>query len=307
MDQKVQLEDIEHEEVIDERITGETQKRDNRYSTISENFLYLKEIGQYPILTPEEEKQLAQEIANGNNMAKEKFIKSNLRLVVYTAKKYRISELDFLDLIQEGNIGLLRAVEMFDYTKGVKFSTYATYWIKQAILRFISNQKELIRIPTKLQEVINQYQAIQSNFYKKNMRYATDFEMSKEMKISINEVDEIKSYIYSIVSLNAPVSFESDDELGDFIKDTDLTPEEVIIKKCKRESLEILINNSNLKEREMDVIRMRFDFEHNKCNSLKSIAKKLGISQERVRNIEKTALMKLRVTARREYSREFFM
>lgn len=306
MDQTIKRKNILYEELADESATTDIKEYDDFFSSTSAISLYLKEIGQYPVLTPVEEQKLAKKIANSDNLAKEKFINSNLRLVVSIAKKYITDKLDFLDLIQEGNLGLLKAVEMFDYSKRYKFSTYATWWIKQAILRAIANKGNSIRVPVHIQELINKYQSLQSNFYKGNMRYATDYEISIEMKISINEIKEVKSFIYSTVSLHTPISFENDAELGDFIKDGNLTPEEMIIN-SKKEALNVLISNSNLTEMEESVIRLRFDFVHDEFNTLKNVSKKLGITQERVRIIESKAMKKLRITAKRKYKKEFFM
>lgn len=306
MDQTIKRKNILYEELADELATTDIKEYDDFFSSTSAISLYLKEIGQYPVLTPVEEQKLAKKIANGDNLAKEKFINSNLRLVVSIAKKYITDKLDFLDLIQEGNLGLLKAVEMFNYSKGYKFSTYATWWIKQAILRAIANKGNSIRVPIHIQALINKYQSLQSNFYKDNMRYATDYEISIEMKISINEIKEVKSFIYSTVSLHTPISFENDAELGDFIKDGNLTPEEMIIN-SKKEALDVLISNSNLTEMEESVIRLRFDFVHDEFNTLKNVSKKLGITQERVRIIESKAMKKLRITAKMKYKKEFFM
>lgn len=306
MDQTIKRKNILYEELADELATTDIKEYDDFFSSTSAISLYLKEIGQYPVLTPVEEQKLAKKIANGDNLAKEKFINSNLRLVVSIAKKYITDKLDFLDLIQEGNLGLLKAVEMFNYSKGYKFCTYATWWIKQAILRAIANKGNSIRVPIHIQALINKYQSLQSNFYKDNMRYATDYEISIEMKISINEIKEVKSFIYSTVSLHTPISFENDAELGDFIKDGNLTPEEMIIN-SKKEALDVLISNSNLTEMEESVIRLRFDFVHDEFNTLKNVSKKLGITQERVRIIESKAMKKLRITAKMKYKKEFFM
>lgn len=306
MDQTIKRKNISHEELADVLATTDIKEYDDFFSSTSAISLYLKEIGQYPVLTPVEEQKLAKKIANGDKLAKEKFINSNLRLVVSIAKKYITDKLDFLDLIQEGNLGLLKAVEMFNYSKGYKFSTYATWWIKQAILRAIANKGNSIRVPVHIQALINKYQSLQSNFYKDNMRYATDYEISIEMKISINEIKEVKSFIYSTVSLHTPISFENDAELGDFIKDGNLTPEEMIIN-SKKEVLDVLISNSNLTEMEESVIRLCFDFVHDEFNTLKNVSKKLGITQERVRLIESKAMKKLRITAKMKYKKEFFM
>lgn len=305
MEQIIQQQDMEYEEFIDTTMTSNAKKDDEYSSDISVISLYLKEIGQYPVLTPVEEIELAQKIAKGDNRAKEKFINSNLRLVVYTARRYKHTGLDLLDLIQDGNIGLLKAVDAFDYTRGVKFSTYATYWIKQEILRAIYNKKELIRIPINMQVSIKQYQTIQDNYLKKYMRNATDIEISTEMNISIEEVAEIKSFIYNTVSLNKTVSSDGETELGDFIVDTDLTPEEVMLENFDKEFWDRLLENSNLDAREKLIIKMRYGFENETCAELKTIAERLGISKERVRVLELRAIKKLKYTIINQYKEIF--
>ena len=297
-----------YEELPDELITSDVDEVNEDISATSAFSLYLREIGKYPLLTPIEEQELAKKIANGDEKAKDKFIKSNLRLVVSIAKKYLTEKFELLDLIQEGNLGLLRAVEMFDYTKGFKFSTYATWWIRQSILRAFANKGESIRIPIHIQELINKYQEIQNNFYKNNRRYATETEVSKEMQISEYEVKEIKSYIYNTISLNTPTTFEDDSELGDFIPDVKPTPEETFIREANMELLDILIANSNLKSREETVIRLRYDFKHHEVKPLERVAKELGVTKERVRMIEKKALTKLRLTAIRKFGdKDYFI
>ncbi len=307
MDLTVYQEAEIYEELPDELITSDVDEVNEDISTTSALSLYLREIGKYPVLTPVEEQELAKKIANGDEQARDKFINSNLRLVVSIAKKYRTEKFELLDLIQEGNLGLLKAIEMFDYTKGFKFSTYATWWIREAILKAFANKGESIRIPVHIQELINKYQAIQNNFYKTNRRYATDAEVSNEMQISKYDVKEIKSYIYNTISLNTPISFEDDSELGDFIQDVKATPEETLIRESNKELLDILIANSNLKKIEEIVIRLRYDFEHREINSLESVAKKTGKTKKRVRMIEMKALTKLRINAIGKFGKDFFI
>lgn len=275
----------------------------NQTSAIS---LYLNQIRKYPLLTSDEEKELAKRIANGDEQAREKFINSNLRLVVSIAKKYPTETFDLLDLIQEGNLGLLKAVDMFDYTKGIKFSTYATWWIKRFILIAFANKGKTIRIPVYIQVLINKYKAFQNDFYKINRRYATVKETSKHLEISEFEVKELCSYMYTTASLNSPISFEDETELEDFIEDVKPTPEETLIKESKIESLDTLIKNSNLKGKEEDVIRLRYDFKTQQINGLDVVAKKLGITKERARMIEQKALTKLRLTAKKSFGKDSF-
>lgn len=307
MDLTVHQEAEIYEELPDELITSDVDEVNEDISTTSALSLYLREIGKYPVLTPIEEQKLAKKIASGDELARDKFVKSNLRLVVSIAKKYRTEKFELLDLIQEGNLGLLKAVEMFDYTKGFKFSTYATWWIRQSILRAFANKGESIRIPVHIQALINKYQEIQNNFYKNNRRYATDTEVSKEMQISKYEVKEIRSYIYNTISLSTPTSFEDDSELGDFIQDVKPTPEETFIKESNVELLDILIANSNLKAREETVIRLRYDFKHHEVKPLDSVARELGVTKERVRMIERKALTKLWLTAIRKFGKDSFI
>jgi len=309
MEKTIQPKSILYEELIDEAITDDTEQDDYYYSSNSAISLYLKEIGRYPVLTYVEEQELAKLMAKGDVSAKEKFINCNLRLVVSIAKKYRYrtTEIDFLDLIQEGNTGLLKAIKLFDYTKGFKFSTYATMWIKQAILRAMHNNADSIRLPINIQELISKYQSNQNEFYQENMRYATDLEISEIMNISLDELNEIKSFIYSTVSLQTLVSFDSDFELQDFIQDTDLTPEDMIMENSKREAIKILIANSNLNINEATIIKMRYGIDDGEIKTLESVSEELGLSKERVRVIEAKALKKLRVIATRKYCRDFFL
>ena len=289
-----------HEEFLEEEILSDNIEQDN-ISPTSAVHLYLKEIGNYSVLTQKEEQELAKKMKEGDEDAKEKFIKANLRLVVSIAKKYKSEKMDLLELIQEGNIGLIKAVEMFDHTKGFKFSTYATWWIKQAITRAVTNSRSLIRIPQHVQDLINKYQGFQSDFYQENMRYATNLEVASELKISVDTVLEIQSYTLGEISLDAPISSEDDSVLGEFIKCTDLTPEEMVINTVKSEALKELISNSNLTEREEFIIRKCFDLENNQVRTLKIIAEELNLSIERVRVIQGKALRKIRCTAGRKY------
>lgn len=294
---------VEYEELQD---SLNTNYSDVRFG-ITAISLYLQEISKYPVLSSSEEIELARRIANGDNIAKEQFINSNLRLVVSIAKKYQNEYAELLDIIQEGNLGLLKAVEMFDYTKGFKFSTYATWWIRKSILRFFDNKGKAIRIPIHTNELINKYKMIQSSYYNDYGSYATDAEIAKKMQISLEKVKNIKSCMYNMISLNMPICLEGECELGDFIKDTKLMPEEQLIKETNKEILETIISNSNLKEIEETVIKMRYGFKYYERNSLESVAKKVGKSKERVRTIESKALIKLRKNAIRKYGKDFFM
>ena len=276
-------------------------------SITSSTTLYLNEISRYPLLTYSEEQELAKKITEGDKEAKKKFINCNLRLVVSIAKKYINDDFELLDLIQEGNIGLIKAVEMFDYTKKCKFSTYATWWIKQAILRAFANKSSTIRIPVHTQVLISKYKVIQKNYYITNKRYATETEISKEMGISEKEVRKLESYMHHIVSLNTPISLEDDTELMDLIPDNSPTTEEVFLAQSNIELLNALITESNLKEREQTVIKLRYGLESHKASTLENIAKVLGITKEGVRLIELKALRKMRYAAIRKYGKSSFL
>ena len=298
-------ENLKYEELPDTLVLNDFNDITNNTFFTTALSSYLKEIARYPSLTYAEEQELAKKIKNGDKEAKEKFINSNLKLVVFVAKKYQTEKFELLDLIQEGNMGLLKAVEMFDYTKGFKFSTYAIIWIKQYILRAYANKGNFIRVPIYIQTLIIKYKSVQKNFYILNGREANDVEVSKEMHISIDEVKELKSYMYNAVSLNSPVSTEDDSELGDFIQDIEPTPEEVFIKSSNRELLNFLIANSNLTELEKEVIKLRYNYESQDSKNLESVAKITKKNKERVRMIERKALTKLRYTAKSKLRKEF--
>lgn len=316
MDLKEEHESKIYEELPDEQIVNDFNFDayadvdayiNNDFSSNSAVYLYLKQISIYPVLTANEEQELFKKMANGDSLAKEKIINSNLRLVVYIVKKYRSENIELLDLIQEGNISLMKAVETFDYTKGFKFSTYAAHLIKNDIIRVLAEKGKTIRVPINAQRMIDKYQSIQSFFYKTHGRYATDAEISEKMQISEYEVKDIKSTIHNMVSLNVSVSDEDDAELGDFIQDTKPTPEDIAIKSSNRKILEELIANSNLKTNEETVIRLRYDFESGEKRTLGYVAKKLNVSREWVRVVENRALKKMRFIAKRKFGMDSFI
>lgn len=268
--------------------------------------LYKQVIVEHPILSPTEELELAKKIRTGDKIAKERFIYSNLCLVMRIAKLYSNVPIDFLDLVQEGNLGLLKAVEMFDYTKGYRFSTYATFWIKEFIQKAIINQVPSIRVSSYMKKLINKYQSIQNAFFLNNGRYGTDVEISNIMEIPISHLQEIKSFIYSTVSMYSPISTDEDTTFEEILRTAGPTPDEMIMNLSDKDTLNDLISISNLSEKEKSVIQTCYDLENNTINSLRTVGKKLGLSQEGVRLIEKRALQKLKYNALQKHKNFFF-
>ncbi|MCD8194765.1 MAG: RNA polymerase sigma factor RpoD [Coprobacillus sp.] len=257
--------------------------------------LYLKQIGNYPLLKPEEEPELAKRILEGDEAAREKLINSNLRLVVNIAKHYVGRGMLFTDLIQEGNIGLMKAVQKFDYTKGYKFSTYATWWIRQAITRAIADQARTIRIPVHMVETINKITRAQRKLIQDLGREPTAEEISAEMKgeLSPQEIRHIQRIALEPVSLESPIGEEEDSHLGDFIEDKDSeSPVEYATKELLREELKDVLND--LSEREERVIRLRYGLDDNRPRTLEEVGKEFGVTRERIRQIEAKALKKLK-------------
>lgn len=268
--------------------------------------LYKQVIVEHPILSPTEELELAKKVRTGDKIAKERFIYSNLCLVMRIAKLYSNVPIDFLDLVQEGNLGLLKAVEMFDYTKGYRFSTYATFWIKEFIQKAIINQVPSIRVSSYMKKLINKYQSIQNAFFLNNGRYGTDVEISNIMEIPISQLQEIKSFIYSTVSMYSPISTDEDTTFEEILRTAEPTPDEMIMNLSDKDTLNDLISISNLSEKEKSVIQTCYDLENNTINSLRTVGKKLGLSQEGVRLIEKRALQKLKYNALQKHKNFFF-
>ena len=268
--------------------------------------LYLKEIGKIPLLSSrEEEVELAKKIELGDEEAKKKLIKANLRLVVSVAKRYLGRGMLFLDLIQEGNLGLIKAVEKFDYTKGYKFSTYATWWIRQAVTRAIAEQGRTVRVPVHLVEKGNKLKRIAQKLNQQFGREATLEEIAQEMGISVEKVKEIQKDLQEQVSLDTPVSEEEESTLLDFITDEKIeTPEENGIQIALRADLEELMN-SRLKEREIEVLKLRFGLEDGRDRTLEEVGQILGVTRERIRQIEARALGKLRIPCQGRGMREF--
>ena len=271
--------------------------------------LYLKEIGKYPLLTTEEEIALAKQIAEGTPdeqaAAKKKLSEANLRLVVSIAKRYVGRGMQFLDLIQEGNIGLIKAAEKFDYTKGYKFSTYATWWVRQAITRAIADQARTIRIPVHMVETINKLIRVNRQLAQELGRDPTPAEIAKEMGISESKVREIIKIAQEPVSLETPIGEEEDSHLGDFIEDENApAPAEVASNAMMREQLQEVLHT--LTPREEKVIRLRFGLEDGQAHTLEEVGKEFNVTRERIRQIEAKALRKIRHPGRSKKLRDYY-
>ena len=259
--------------------------------------VYLKEIGRVPLLSSEEEVDLAIRISNGNVAAKQRLSEANLRLVVSIAKRYLGRGMQFLDLIQEGNLGLIKAVEKFDYTKGFKFSTYATWWIRQAITRAIADQARTIRIPVHMVETINKVKKVQSQLLHQNGHEPSPDEIAEVIDMPVDKVREIMRVAQEPVSLETPIGEEEDSHLGDFIPDNDApAPADAASHTMLREQLADVL--STLTPREAKVLRLRFGLEDGRSRTLEEVGKEFNVTRERIRQIEAKALRKLRHPSR---------
>jgi RNA polymerase primary sigma factor len=259
--------------------------------------VYLKEIGRVPLLSSDEEIELAIKIADGDVAAKQRLSEANLRLVVSIAKRYLGRGMSFLDLIQEGNLGLIKAVEKFDYTKGFKFSTYATWWIRQAITRAIADQARTIRIPVHMVETINKVKKVQSQLLHQNGHEPTPDEIAEEIDMPVDKVREIMRVAQEPVSLETPIGEEEDSHLGDFIPDNDApAPADAASHTMLREQLSDVL--STLTPREEKVLRLRFGLEDGRSRTLEEVGKEFNVTRERIRQIEAKALRKLRHPSR---------
>ena len=266
--------------------------------------MYLREIGRIPLLTFDEELELAKRILDGDEEAKQKLAESNLRLVVSIAKKYVGRGMLFLDLIQEGNMGLIKAVEKFDYTKGFKFSTYATWWIRQAITRAIADQARTIRIPVHMVETINKLIRTSRHLLQQLGREPTPEEIAAEMEIPVEKVVEIQKIAQDPVSLETPIGEEDDSHLGDFIQDDDSpAPQDSAAYTMLREQLEEVM--STLTPREAKVLKLRFGLEDGKSRTLEEVGREFQVTRERIRQIEAKALRKLRHPSRSKKLRDY--
>ena len=288
------LEDLEEEVDGEEDLLSQEQYFDD--ASDDSVRLYLREIGKIPLLNAEEELALAQKVVSGDKKAKDKMAEANMRLVVSIAKRYSGRGLDFLDLIQEGNTGLLRAVEKFDPDKGFKFSTYATWWIRQAITRAIADQARTIRIPVHMVETINKLLRTQRRMTQELNREPSIEELAKELEMEPEKVEYVMKIKQDITSLDAGVGRDGDDEdsvLRDFIEDEEgVTPEESAASQLLKEQVQAIL--STLSDREQKIIKMRFGLENGKSHTLEEVGQEFAVTRERIRQIEAKALAKLR-------------
>jgi len=293
------IEEPDPEELVDEEEEEEDVLTQGQYFDDASDDsvrLYLREIGKIPLLNSEEELALAHRVVAGEKKAKDKMAEANMRLVVSIAKRYSGRGLDFLDLIQEGNTGLLRAVEKFDPDKGFKFSTYATWWIRQAITRAIADQARTIRIPVHMVETINKLLRTQRRMTQEMNREPTIEELAKELEMEPDKVEYVIKIKQDITSLDAGVGRDGEDEdsvLGDFIEDEDgTTPEESATSQLLKEQVQSIL--STLSDREQKIVKMRFGLENGKSHTLEEVGQEFAVTRERIRQIEAKALAKLR-------------
>ena len=303
--------DFEDEPDIDDLKEVENLKLDEITETSYEGIsvddpvrMYLREIGKIPLLSYDKELELAKRILEGDEEAKQELAEANLRLVVSIAKKYVGRGMLFLDLIQEGNMGLIKAVEKFDYTKGFKFSTYATWWIRQAITRAIADQARTIRIPVHMVETINRLIRTSRHLLQQLGREPTPEEIAKEMDMSVEKVMEIQKIAQDPVSLETPIGEEDDSHLGDFIQDEDSpAPQDAASYTLLREQLEEVMKT--LTPREAKVLRLRFGLDDGKARTLEEVGKEFDVTRERIRQIEAKALRKLRHPSRSKKLKDY--
>lgn len=291
-----EVEDLKLDEITDTSFEGVSVDDPVR--------MYLREIGKIPLLSYDKELELAKRILNNDEEAKQELAEANLRLVVSIAKKYVGRGMLFLDLIQEGNMGLIKAVEKFDYTKGFKFSTYATWWIRQAITRAIADQARTIRIPVHMVETINRLIRTSRHLLQQLGREPTPEEIAEEMDISVEKVIEIQKIAQDPVSLETPIGEEDDSHLGDFIQDEDSpAPHDAASYTLLREQLEDVMNT--LTPREAKVLKLRFGLEDGKARTLEEVGKEFDVTRERIRQIEAKALRKLRHPSRSKKLKDY--
>ena len=299
-----ELEELEEIEEVTEEEMNETEAMADTFSTDDPVRMYLKEIGKVPLLTPEEEQDLAKRMAEGDEEAKRRMAEANLRLVVSIAKRYVGRGMLFLDLIQEGNLGLIKAVEKFDYTKGYKFSTYATWWIRQAITRAIADQARTIRIPVHMVETINKVIRVSRQLLQELGHDPSPEEISAEMNMPVDKVREILKIAQEPVSLETPIGEEEDSHLGDFIPDEGASePSEAASFTLLKEQLVDVL--STLTPREEKVLKLRFGIEDGRTRTLEEVGKEFNVTRERIRQIEAKALRKLRHPSRSKKLKDF--
>ena len=299
-----ELEELEELEEVTEEEMNETEAMADTFSTDDPVRMYLKEIGKVPLLTPEEEQDLAKRMAEGDEEAKRRMAEANLRLVVSIAKRYVGRGMLFLDLIQEGNLGLIKAVEKFDYTKGYKFSTYATWWIRQAITRAIADQARTIRIPVHMVETINKVIRVSRQLLQELGHDPSAEEIAAEMNMPVDKVRDILKIAQEPVSLETPIGEEEDSHLGDFIPDEDASEpsEAASFSLLKEQLMEVL---DTLTPREKKVLELRFGIVDGRTRTLEEVGKEFNVTRERIRQIEAKALRKLRHPSRSKKLRDF--
>ena len=294
----------ELDEIVSEAAMEDTDDLQKGLAVDDPVRMYLKEIGKVPLLSAEEELELAKRIETGDPEAKKKLCEANLRLVVSIAKRYVGRGMLFLDLIQEGNLGLMKAVDKFDWTKGFKFSTYATWWIRQAITRSIADQARTIRIPVHMVETINKQIRITRQLLQELGRDPSPEEIAKEMDISVEKVREISKIAQEPVSLETPIGEEEDSHLGDFIPDEDMpSPADAAAFSMLKEQLNEVL--ATLTDREQEVLRLRFGLDDGRQRTLEEVGQQFKVTRERIRQIEAKALRKLRYPNRSKRLRDY--
>ena len=299
-----EVEDIADIEEVTEEEMNRTDELADSFSTDDPVRMYLKEIGKVPLLTPDEEVALAERMADGDEEAKKRMTEANLRLVVSIAKRYVGRGMLFLDLIQEGNLGLIKAVEKFDHTKGYKFSTYATWWIRQAITRAIADQARTIRIPVHMVETINKTIRVSRQLLQELGHDPSAEEIAAEMDMPVEKVRDILKIAQEPVSLETPIGEEEDSKLGDFLPDEDASePSEAASFSLLREQLEEVLDT--LAPREKKVLELRFGIVDGRTRTLEEVGKEFNVTRERIRQIEAKALRKLRHPSRSKKLRDF--
>ena len=295
---------VREEEQLQADLAAESKTATSKLKVSDPVRMYLKEIGNVPLLSAEEEINLAVRIQGGDDIAKQELAEANLRLVVSIAKRYVGRGMQFLDLIQEGNMGLMKAVEKFDHTKGFKFSTYATWWIRQAITRAIADQARTIRIPVHMVETIHKLVRVQRQLLQDLGREPTPEEIGAEMDLPTEKVREILKIAQEPVSLETPIGEEDDSHLGDFIEDEGaMSPEVFTSSALLREQLEDVLDT--LTDREENVLRLRFGLDDGNIRTLEQVGKVFGVTRERIRQIEAKALRKLRHPSRSKQLKDF--